>query len=174
MTLALFASIIYVPMLVEAVRASGNERAQFARGGVEPAGDVYKVMRIAYPGLFAAMLVEGALRGLRVDSWLVGGLLTWTAGKALKWWAIATLGRAWTFRVVVVPGDGLIASGPYRFVRHPNYLGVLLELAGVAAMAHASVSGPLAVVLFGSLVAVRISVENRALAESARQPPCGL
>ena len=50
-------------MLVEARRASANERAQRARGGVEPAGDVYTVMRVVYPAAFLAMFVEGALRG---------------------------------------------------------------------------------------------------------------
>jgi len=67
----------------------------------------------------------------------------------------------------VVPGDRLVATGPYRFLRHPNYLGVLFELAGTALAARAYVSGPLAIVLFGSLMAMRISVENRALARSA-------
>ena len=55
--------VVFVPMLVEARRAARNERAQRARGGVEPRGDVYGVMRVAYPGVFLAMLAEGAVRG---------------------------------------------------------------------------------------------------------------
>jgi methyltransferase len=166
--LAIVAWIVYFPMIVEAVHAAKNERIQFARGGLEPPADVYKIMRIAYPGVFAAMLLEGALRGLAENAWLAAGLVVFTVGKALKWWAIVTLGRAWTFRVVVVPGEQLVVSGPYRFLRHPNYVGVLFELVGVAVMMRAYVSGPLAVVLFGSLVLKRISVENRALAEGAQ------
>ena len=53
------------------------------------------------------------------------------AAKALKWWAILTLGRFWTFRVIVVPGATLVAGGPYRWLRHPNYVGVIGELVGV-------------------------------------------
>jgi methyltransferase len=173
-TLAILAWIVFFPMCVEAFRATRNERAQFARGGVEPRGDVYAWMRLAYPGVFAAMLVECAIRGVPNDGWLVAGLTIFTAGKALKWWAIATLGPRWTFRVVVVPGDPLIRSGPYRFVRHPNYAGVCLELVGAAVMTHAYVSGPLGVVLFGTLVLMRISVENRALHDTAPGPPRGL
>jgi methyltransferase len=165
--LAIVAWIVYFPMIVEAIHAARNERVQFARGGIEPPADVYRILRIAYPGVFGAMLCEGALRGLAGDGWLVVGLFVFAAGKALKWWAIATLGSAWTFRVVVVPGDRLVVSGPYRFLRHPNYVGVLFELVGAALTTRAYVSGPLAVVLFGSLVLKRISVENRALAEGA-------
>ena len=168
MKLAIVAWIVYFPMIVEAVRAARNERAQFARGGVEPAADVYRIMRVAYPAVFGAMLCEGAVRGLAEGAWSILGLVVFTFGKALKWWAIATLGHAWTFRVVVVPGAPLIASGPYRFLRHPNYVGVLFELVGAASMTRAYVSGPLAVVLFGSLMLMRISVENRALSGSAR------
>ena len=60
-------AIVFGTMLVEARRASANERAQRARGGVEPAGDVYDVMRVVYPGAFLAMFVEGALRGAPPD-----------------------------------------------------------------------------------------------------------
>lgn len=168
MKLAIVTWIVYFPMILEAIHAARNERVQFERGGIEPSGDVYKIMRVAYPGVFGAMLCEGAFRGFAEGAWLVAGLLVFTAGKALKWWAIATLGTAWTFRVVVVPGDRLVASGPYRLLRHPNYAGVFLELVGVALVTGASVSGPLAIVLFGSLVLMRISVENRALSGSAR------
>ncbi len=168
MKIAIIAWVVYFPMIVEAIRAARNERAQFARGGLEPPGDVYRIMRIAYPGAFAVMLIEGAVREFAADEWLTVGSIIFVAGKALKWWAIATLGSAWTFRIVVVPGARLIASGPYRFLRHPNYVGVVFELVGAAAMTHASVSGPLAVVLFGSLLLMRISVENRALDGRAR------
>ena len=56
----LIAAIVFLPMLVEARRAAANERAQRARGGIEPAGDVYKMMQVAYPGAFLAMIAEGA------------------------------------------------------------------------------------------------------------------
>jgi hypothetical protein len=57
------ALLVFVPMGIEAVRASRNERRQLARGGVQPHDDVHGVMSIAYPGSFLAMLVEGAFRG---------------------------------------------------------------------------------------------------------------
>src|SRR5262245_31867247 len=111
-------------MIVEAARAARPARAQRARGGIGPPDDVYRAMRIAYPALFAAMIGERVLRGQPAPIWFVLGLVCFAAAKAIKWWAIATLGPAWTFRVIVVPGVPLIRRGPYRFLRHPNYVGV--------------------------------------------------
>ena len=157
---------VFVPMLVEFVRASSNERRQRARGGVEPSGDVYRIMQVAYPGAFLAMIAEMALGGGVRPDIAVAGAVVFAAAKALKWWAILTLGPFWTFRVVVVPGAALVARGPYRFVRHPNYVAVVGELLGVALMTGAIVTGPAAVLLFGTLLMKRIAVEDRALGDA--------
>ena len=154
---------VYGPMLVEARRAARHERAQRARGGIEPPGDVYPLMRIAYPAAFLAMIGELLVRGTAPGLAIPIGLALFAAAKALKWWAIAALGRAWTFRVIVVPGGRLVESGPYRFVRHPNYVAVVGELIGAALMTNARVAGPVAAIGFAALIARRIAVEERAL-----------
>src|SRR5437867_3598589 len=107
-------------MGVEAVRASRNEAIQRASGGIEPAGDVYPLMRVAYPAAFLAMLAEGVARGGPSSGSLIAGVVLFAAAKALKWWAIAALGDFWTFRVIVVPDARLVRTGPYRLLRHPN------------------------------------------------------
>jgi methyltransferase len=155
--------IVYASMIVEAVRSRRNEQAQFARGGLEPEGDVYAIMRLAYPGVFLVMLVEGALRGVPPATVIAAGAAVFVAAKALKWWAIQSLGQAWTFRIIVVPGTRLVVEGPYRYLRHPNYVAVILELVAVALLTGARVAGPLATIVFGALIVRRVSVENRAL-----------
>lgn len=163
---------IFLPMLVETRRALANERAQRACGGAEPRGDVYKMMRIAYPGAFLAMLAERGLRGGPPAPVLLAGATLFVLAKALKWWAIAALGPAWTFRVIAVPGAQMVTSGPYRLLRHPNYIAVVGELVGVALMAGARVAGPLATLAFGMLLRKRIAVEERALAAAAPSGRC--
>jgi methyltransferase len=159
------AGVVFGVMLLEAARASRNERRQRARGGIEPTADVYSVMRVAYPAAFAAMIAEGIGRGVGGGPLTLVGVVVFAAAKALKWWAIVALGRSWTFRVIVVPGAPLVSGGPYRFFRHPNYVGVMGELAGVALMAHARVTGPAALLAFGLLIVRRIGVEERTLRE---------
>jgi methyltransferase len=157
-------AIVFVPMLIEAWHAAANERVQRARGGVEASGDVYGIMRIAYPSAFLSMLVEQVLRGGAQQTGTFGaGLIAFVGAKALKWWAIRTLGRSWTFRVIVVPDAPLVIGGPYRFLRHPNYVAVVGELIAVSLMTQAWIAGPVAVVGFGLLILKRIAVEERAL-----------
>lgn len=158
-------------MAVEAVRARRNEQAQLARGGVEPPGDVYPLMRVAYPATFLAMILEGLWRGAPPPAAAAFGAVLFAAAKALKWWAIVALGPFWTFRVVVVPGVTLVSRGPYRWLRHPNYLGVLGELAGIALATGAVWSGTASLVTFGILIAKRVTVEERALSAARTAPP---
>src|SRR5262249_7611741 len=124
--------------------------------------------RVAYPLAFAAMLGEGLFR-LPVPAGLVAtGIAVFAAAKALKWWAILSLGSFWTFRVIVVPGVPLVRRGPYRWLRHPNYVGVVGELVGVAVAAGAAVFGVAATTGFGLLLLKRIRVEERMLATASR------
>ena len=154
--------VVAVFMLIEARRAAANEQLQRSRGGIEPSDDVYALMQIAYPGIFIAMLAEGALRGgVTGTPSLVAGLIIFAAAKILKWWAIRSLGPSWTFRIIVVPGSSSVVSGPYRIMRHPNYVAVVGEIVGVAMMMRASVTGPIALVVFGALLLRRVAVENR-------------
>ncbi len=154
---------VFVPMVVEARRAAANERARLRSGGVEAAGDVYATMRIAYPGAFLLMIAEDALRGSPAIAAVVIGAAVFVAAKALKWWAIVSLGPAWTFKLITVPGARLVVGGPYAFLPHPNYIGVLGELVGTAVMTGATLTGPVATAGFLALVLKRISVEERAL-----------
>ena len=123
-------------------------------------------MALAYPGAFVAMLLEGVLRAAPVDTWFVAGAAVFVAAKALKYWAIASLGSRWTFRVLVPPRSTRTIRGPYRWLSHPNYIAVAGELAGVALAMHAILSGPVAVAGFGWLMLRRIRVEERALART--------
>ena len=159
-------AVVFAMMIAEAWRARRNERAQLAVGGIEAPGDVYAIMQVAYPAAFLAMIVEGVARGPAAPGFLIAGAVVFALAKSLKIWAIAALGRCWTFRVIVVPGMPLVTSGPYRWIRHPNYLAVAGELAGVAMMMGALVTGPLGTAAFLLLVARRIRVEEDAILTS--------
>jgi methyltransferase len=165
---AWLALLVFAPMVIEARRAGRNEREQRRRGGVEAAGDVYRQMQWAYPGAFLIMLVECALRGPSPASGLIVGALVFAAGKCVKWWAILALGSAWTFRVITVPGAPRVQRGPYRWLRHPNYLGVTGELVGIAIAGNARITGPLMTLGFGLMMVVRMRVENQAIARHLR------
>jgi methyltransferase len=147
----------------EAVLSAFNERQLKAKGAIEPPGDVINIMRVAYPMAFVVMGVEGALTGPAPRDVMMYGLALFGLAKALKLWAIATLGWRWSFRVLVLPGAPLVTAGPYRFLSHPNYLAVAGEIASVAMIVWAPISGVLATIGFGWLMIKRIRVEDKAL-----------
>lgn len=150
-------------MAGEAALSAYNEAQLRARGAVEPQGDVIGTMRWAYPLSFIAMGIEGALTGPAPREVLLWGLAAFGAAKALKLWAITTLGGRWTYRVLVLPDTPLITSGPYRFISHPNYVAVIGEIASVAMIVWAPITGALATIGFGWLMIQRIAIEDRAL-----------
>ena len=154
---------IVLMMIGEAILSAHNERVLRARGAIEPPGDVIATMRWAYPGSFVAMAIEGAMRGPSAPEVLAAGLAVLGFAKALKVWAIATLGPRWTYRVLILPDVPLIARGPYAMFRHPNYLAVVGEIVGMALVVSAPVTGLLSFVGFGWLLTRRMAVEDRAL-----------
>jgi methyltransferase len=163
MNLLLFATIVAVPMLFETVLSRRNEQQLRAMGAVEPHDDVYWMMRLAYPAVFVAMFVEGwPQRGI-ADVRVAEGFALFVGAKLLKYWVILTLGVRWTFRVLVPPGSTRVLAGPYRLLRHPNYVAVLAEIVGAALIAHAPVCGAIGTIGFGALLLLRIRVEERAL-----------
>lgn len=155
-------------MAGEAVLSAFNERQLRARGAIEPEGDVIGTMKFAYPLSFVAMGIEGALTGPAPRDLMLYGLALFGLAKALKLWAISSLGWRWSFRVLVLPGAPLVASGPYRFLSHPNYLAVAGEIASVALIVWAPITGVLATLGFGRLMIRRIAIEDRALGRGAK------
>jgi len=157
-------------MLAELTRSRRNERELRQRGAIEPQGDVYRALALVYPLMFVAMAVEGTFFGRGADWLLIGGFTIFVAAKALKLWAIATLGPRWSYRVLVLPEVPLVTAGPYAHLRHPNYLAVFGEIAGFAMMVDAAWTGAGSLLLFGVLVRRRIAIEENALemAQSSR------
>ena len=160
--------LVLLVMLAEQQHSLRNERALLERGAVEPADDVYPMMRWTYPAAFVAMAIEGALLGPPPGMTTVIGVVVLVAAKVLKFWAIRSLGPRWTFRVLVPPDAPRVSHGPYVFLNHPNYVAVVGELIGFAIVVGARLTGPIATIVFGLLLRHRIRVENDAL----RHPPC--
>ena len=158
---------VLVMMLAELLRSRRHERQLRRRGAVEPEGDVYRLMAVVYPLIFVLMAMEGAVAGPAAGWLVLGGFTIFLSAKILKLWAIAELGPRWSYRVLVLPGAPLVTTGPYAFMRHPNYVAVFGEIVGFAIMVGAPWAGIGSLLLFGVLVRRRIAIEEHAL-EMAR------
>lgn len=151
--------------LAELVVSQRNAAWSMARGGVETGRGHYPVMVVLHTGLLVGALAEVWLRRpdfVPVLGWTMAVLVL--ASQGLRWWCIATLGRRWNTRVIVVPGLAPVTAGPYRWMSHPNYVAVVVEGAVLPLVHSAWVTALAFTVCNAVLLAVRIRVENAALA----------
>jgi len=163
--------LVGVERLAELVVSKRNAAWSKEQGGVETGFSHYPVMVVLHTGLLVGALVEAYVREPSVPSALAWSmLLVVLLTQALRWWCIATLGRRWNTRVIIVPGLPPVTSGPYRLMSHPNYVAVVVE--GVALpLVHACwITAVVFTVLNAVLLTVRIRVENAALATLPREP----
>ncbi|MGW1068758.1 isoprenylcysteine carboxyl methyltransferase family protein [Streptomyces aureus] len=152
----------------ELVVARRNERWSRARGATEAGRGHYPVMVALHTALLVGCLAEVRLADrpfLPVLGWSMLAVLA--GAQALRWWCITTLGHRWNTRVIVVPGLPLVARGPYRLLRHPNYLAVVAEGLALPLVHTAWVTAALFTLADAALLTVRIRCENRALAGAA-------
>ncbi|MFJ3704248.1 MULTISPECIES: isoprenylcysteine carboxyl methyltransferase family protein [Streptomyces] len=154
--------------LAELAVALRNTRWSLARGGTEAGRGHYPAMVALHTGLLVACLAETWLAGRPFPAlfgWAMVAVVT--AAQALRWWCVRTLGRRWNTRVVVIPGMPPVTGGPYRRLRHPNYVAVAAEGAALPLVHGAWVTAVLFTVFNAALMAVRIRCEDGALAAPA-------
>lgn len=156
---------VAIERLVEMTLSARNARRVLARGAVEGES------RLFYAGLVlshALFLAAGPLEVLLFDRPFLPPLaivatLVVALTMALRYWAIFTLGDRWNSRVLVVPGEPPVDRGPYRLVRHPNYLAVIVEVAALPLVHTAWATALVATALNAAILVARIRHEEAAL-----------
>ena len=143
-----------------------NAAWAFAQGGVERGQAHFRWMKLLHT-LFLFACAAEVLWWPRAFVPELGYPMLAVAllAQGLRYWAIGSLGTHWNVRVIVVPGAQAVRRGPYRFLRHPNYLAVILEGLAVPLMHSAIVTAALFTVLNAWLLVIRIRCEEAALSE---------
>lgn len=161
---ALLLAAIAAERVAELVVSRRNLAWSRARGGVEFGAGHYPAMVVLHTALLAACLLEVIVFHrpfLPVLGWSM--LAVVIAAQSLRWWCVATLGRQWNTRVVVVPGASRVDDGPYRFFAHPNYVAVVAEGIALPLVHSAWLTALVFTVLNAVLLRTRIRTENTAL-----------
>jgi methyltransferase len=162
-------ALVALERLAELVVSTRNAAWSRARGGRESGQGHYPVMVALHTGLLVAMLVEAWARRPEVPAglaWTMFALVV--ASQALRWWCIATLGHRWNTRVIVVPDLPPVTGGPYRLLRHPNYVAVVVEGLALPLVHAAWITALVFTVANAALLTVRIRTEDAALATLPR------
>jgi len=158
--------LVGVERLVELALSRRHARRAFEKGGIEFGRVHFRWMAMLHAGLLAACVAEVWLLRRRFVPELAAPMLALTLlAQALRYWVIATLGWRWNVRVIVVPGEPVVTTGPYRFMRHPNYLAVIVEGIALPLVHGAYLAATAFTLLDAWVLRARIRIEERALAE---------
>jgi methyltransferase len=153
-----------VQRLLEVRRSQRNAAALLARGGREEVAWQYRAMQVLHSSWFVLILVEVWGLDRPFHPWLgIPAAAVFLGGQALRLMAIRDLGPRWTARLVTLPGRPPVRGGIYRRLRHPNYLGVVLEIAAFPLIHSAYLTAVIISVLNALLLGARIRAEDAAL-----------
>lgn len=161
--LAVFLGVVAAQRIGELLLSKRNAARVRARGARE-SGAAHFPFIVAVHVLFLASLAAevwfcGARPGGAWPLWL----LLWLGAQALRYAAIRFLGDRWNTRILVVPGEAPVRSGPYRFLRHPNYVAVAVELVAASMLFGAWRTTLVISLLNAAALRIRIREENKAL-----------
>ena len=155
----LLLAFVTAERLIELWFARRNTAALVAAGAVEHGASHYPLLVALHTAWIGGLWLLGYDQPVEPVWLAVFALL-----QALRFWVRATLGRRWTTRILVVPGETLVARGPYRFVSHPNYIVVIGEMAVLPLCLGLPVFAAVFSVLNAIVLTIRIRAENAALA----------
>lgn len=161
---ALFIVALLIERCFELWLSRRNAAWARQQGAVEYGAGHLRWMKLLHAGLFVGCVAEvWGLDRPFIPALGASCLVLALAAQGLRYWTIATLGRRWNVAVLVLPGMPAVSSGPFRFLRHPNYLAVVLEGLAVPLIHSAFITAGAFSVLNAVLLAVRIGCEERAL-----------
>ena len=157
--------LVAAQRLFELVIARRNERRARARGAVERGRGHYPLIVALHTLWLVSTLVEGLLRGPDLPVFWPVPLALFLLVQPLRYWALFSLGGRWNTIVLIVPGEKPVRRGPYKYLDHPNYVVVVVEILTFTLIFGAWVTALVFTILNAAILSVRIREENRALAE---------
>ena len=159
---------VLVQRALEARVSQRNAERLLAAGGREHARGQFLAMVLLHPSWLAAMLIEVWVFDRRpVPVVAALGLVALVAGQTLRLLAIRTLGPRWSARIITLPNVEPVTGGIYRYLRHPNYVGVVLEIAGLPLVHGAWVTAIAASIANALVLWARIPAEEKALSQDS-------
>jgi len=161
-----FIGLLGLERLYELRLSKRNAARAFASGALEVGIRHYRVMISFHTAFLLSCVAEPWLFDARFPG--LPGLVALTfalLAQSLRYWAISSLGDKWNTRVIVTPGAAPITTGPYRFIKHPNYVAVVIELVAVPLVYGSWITAVVFSIGNAALLAVRIRAEEKALGQ---------
>lgn len=151
--------------IIELFIAKSNEKWMKQRGAIEFGVKHYRFIVMLHVLFFVTFFLEKRLFNQGISSVWPLFLFVFLLAQIIRVWAITSLGKFWNTKIIVLTNANVIRKGPYRFIKHPNYLVVAIELAVVPLLFNCYLTAVLFTILNGFILMVRVPEEERALYE---------
>ena len=159
----IFILILIIQRLSELVLARRNEKFVRAKGAVEYDVRGYKVIVFMHIAFFISLVSEYILLGRTLNHLWIPLLIVFLLTQILRYWAISTLGYYWNTKILVTPGTVAVTNGPYKYLNHPNYVAVIIEIAVIPLIFSCYITAVIFSILNMLVLRRRIIIEERAL-----------
>ncbi|MDQ0429735.1 methyltransferase [Planomicrobium stackebrandtii] len=127
----LLIGFVVLQRLLEVVYARFNEKAMRKQGAIEFGAEHYKWIVLLHVLFFVSLIIETWVSGTGLGTGWQIFLVIFAIAQLLRFWALTSLGRFWNTKILILPGADLVKKGPYRWLPHPNYLVVAMEIAAL-------------------------------------------
>ncbi|NYF25495.1 isoprenylcysteine carboxyl methyltransferase family protein [Sporosarcina sp. JAI121] len=166
MIFSIVISIVILQRLVELFVAKRNEKWMRSQGAFEVGTTHYPVMVTMHIAFFISLLAEVFLFGRLLSPEWILFLFIFLVAQVARIWCLTSLGKFWNTKIIILPGADVVQKGPYKLVRHPNYIIVATELLVLPLMFGAYFTAIIFTLLNVWMMSVRIPVEEKALKEA--------
>ncbi|MEQ9618621.1 MAG: isoprenylcysteine carboxylmethyltransferase family protein [Deltaproteobacteria bacterium] len=163
----LFLAIVLLQRIAELLVARRNESKVRKKGAIEYDSKGYLVIVAMHAAFFISLCLEYLLLKKSLNSFWTIFILLFVLAQALRYWSIYSLGEFWNTKILVIPGSPLIRKGPYKYIRHPNYAAVTIEIAVIPLVFSCYFTSALFSMLNLALLHRRIKIEERALSTAS-------
>ncbi|MGH7799274.1 MAG: isoprenylcysteine carboxyl methyltransferase family protein [Thermodesulfobacteriota bacterium] len=125
----LFLLFVILQRLIELLIARRNEKILKAQGAIEFDKNGYRVIAAMHVAFFISLICEKVFFQRTLNTYWIVFAVLFAGAQVLRYWAIKTLGLYWNTKILVLPNHKLVNTGPYKYLRHPNYIAVITEIA---------------------------------------------
>lgn len=161
-----FIFLIIIQRVIELRIAKRNERQLKKNGAIEFGTEHYLWMILLHTGFFTVLIIEVITLDRELSTFWILWLTLFVIAQVGRMWVIQTLGKYWNTKIIVIPNSEVIVKGPYKYVKHPNYVIVATEIIVISLLFNAYITAVIFTLLNAWMMKIRIPLEEQALREN--------
>lgn len=163
---SIFLIFVILQRIAELLLARRNEKILKAQGAIEFDKNGYKVIAVMHVAFFISLISEKVFLQSTLNTYWIVFAVLFAGAQVLRYWAIKSLGVYWNTKILVLPNHKLVNTGPYKFLRHPNYIAVIVEIAVIPLIFSCYITSLVFSVINLVLLRRRITIEGNELTKA--------